>query len=321
VSATLLPFLTFIAVVAAVAGVYSIVSDLYLRDRVRVSRRVDEEFRKRLRDRAQKTLMLKDLRDLSAGAPVDDAEQNNLRSRFEAMVEQSGLEITPGRLLSIAVGSGLALALLGGLVRREPIAAAVGALLGGGVPLAYVNFMRNRRSEKLLSQLPDAFDLMSRVIRAGQTMAQGLQSVSDEFSAPIAGEFAFCYEQQNLGLSPETAMRELARRTGLLEVKIFVLAMLVQQQTGGNLAEMLDKLSAIIRERYKMRGKIKALTAEGRMQAIVLLGLPPFVFMLMMWLNRDYAGILLAHPALMWTLVISETIGALWIRKIVNFDF
>jgi tight adherence protein B len=313
----LLPILTFVAVVAAVAGVYSIVSDLYLRDRVQVSRRVDEEFRKRL----QKTLMLKDLRDLSAGAPVDDAEQNNLRSRFEAMVEQSGLEITPGRLVAIAVGSGLALAFLGGLVRREPIAAAVGALLGGGVPLAYVNFMRNRRSEKLLSQLPDAFDLMSRVIRAGQTMAQGLQSVSDEFSAPIAGEFAFCYEQQNLGLSPETAMRELARRTGLLEVKIFVLAMLVQQQTGGNLAEMLDKLSAIIRERYKMRGKIKALTAEGRMQAIVLLGLPPFVFMLMMWLNRDYAGILLAHPALLWTIVISETIGALWIRKIVNFDF
>jgi tight adherence protein B len=321
VSATLLPFLTFLAVVAAVAGAYSIVSDLYLRDRVRVSRRVDEEFRKRLRDRAQKTLMLKDLRDLSAGAPGEGMEQTNMRSRFEAMVEQSGLEITPGRLVAIAVGSGLALAFLGGLVRREPIAAAVGALLGGGVPLAYVNFMRNRRSEKLLSQLPDAFDLMSRVIRAGQTMAQGLQSVSDEFSAPIAGEFAFCYEQQNLGLSPETAMRELARRTGLLEVKIFVLAMLVQQQTGGNLAEMLDKLSAIIRERYKMRGKIKALTAEGRMQAIVLLGLPPFVFMLMMWLNRDYAGILLAHPALLWTIVISETIGALWIRKIVNFDF
>ncbi len=105
-------------------------------------------------------------------------------------------------------------------------------------------------------------------------MAQALQAVADEFAPPIAGEFAYCYEQQNLGLSPETAMRELARRTGLLEVKIFVTAVLVQQQTGGNLAEMLDKLSSIIRERYQLRGKIKTLTAEGRIQGIILLGLP-----------------------------------------------
>jgi tight adherence protein B len=200
------------------------------------------------------------------------------------------------------------------------ITAAAGALIGAAVPVVYVNMKRNQRQEKLLSQLPDAFDLMSRVIRAGQTMSQGLQAVSDEFSPPIAGEFAFCYEQQNLGLSSETAMRELARRTGLVELKIFVLAMLVQQQTGGNLAEMLDKLSAIVRERYKMRGKVKALTAEGRMQAMVLLGLPPGMFLLMLLLNRQFAGILLEYPPLLWGIVISESIGALWIRKIVNFD-
>ena len=316
----LLPLLTFIAVVAAVAGVYSLVSDLYLRDRARVSRRVDDEFRKRLRDRAQKSLMFKDLRDLAAGA-ADGGEQNSLRKRFETMVEQSGLDLTPKRLLLIAGGSAVALGSLGGLVRENILVAGVGALIGGGAPLAYVNFVRNRRTNKLLSQLPDAFDLMSRVIRAGQTMAQALLAVSDEFAAPIAGEFAFCYEQQNLGLPPENAMRELARRTGLIEVKIFVLAMLVQQQTGGNLAEMLDKLAHIIRERYKLRGKIKALTAEGRMQAAVLLGLPPTILVIMLSMNRDYAGVLLSHPSLLWTTVISEAIGALWIRKIVNFDF
>src|SRR5262249_57164429 len=122
--------------------------------------------------------------------------------------------------------------------------------------------------------LPDAFDLMARVIRAGQTMSQAIQSVADEFDQPLAGEFAYCYEQQNLGLSPEVALRDLARRTGLVEVKIFVLAMLVQQQTGGNLAELLDKLSGVVRERFRVPGKIKALTAEGRMQATVLLVLP-----------------------------------------------
>ena len=316
-----LTFLTFLAVVMACAGIYSIMSDVYLRDRSRVSQRVDDEFRKRVRARAQKSLLFKDFGTLVADAVAGEEERPGLRQWFEAMVEQSGLDLTPSKLLTIAVGTSLGLGLLGGLLRHNILVAAVGAIVGGAAPIFYVNVKRNARLEKLLSQLPDAFDLMSRVIRAGQTMSQGLQSVADEFSAPIAGEFAFCYEQQNLGLSPETTLRELARRTGLLELKIFVLAMLVQQQTGGNLAELLDKLSHIIRERYKMRGKIRALTAEGRVQALILLGLPPFMFLLMLTMNRSYAGVLLENPTLIWMTLISETIGGLWIRKIANFNF
>ncbi|MGC1721580.1 MAG: type II secretion system F family protein [Isosphaeraceae bacterium] len=315
-----LTFLTFAAVVTACAGLYSIVSDVYLRDRSRVSQRVDEEFRKRARARAQKSLLFKDHHALSADV-AGEAERPSLGQRFETMVEQSGLDLTPSRLLTIVVGTSLGLGLLGGLVRHNILVAAVGAIVGGAAPIFFVRFKRNARSEKLLSQLSDAFDLMSRVIRAGQTMMQGLQAVADEFSPPIATEFAFCFEQQNMGLAPETALRELARRTGLLELKIFVLAMLVQQQTGGNLAELLDKLSHIIRERYKLRGKIQALTAEGRMQAMVLLGLPPALFLLMLVINRSYAGLLLEHTSLIWMTFISEAIGGLWIRKIVNFDF
>jgi tight adherence protein B len=321
VNPAVLPFLTFIAVVTACAGVYSIVSDLYLRDRTRVSQRVDDEFRKRVRARAQRSVLFKDLRALSTDLAGGDDARQRLKERFEAMVEQSGLDLGPQKLLLIAGGTSLALGLLGGLLRQNILAAGAGAFLGALVPIVYVNNKRNARIEKLLSQLPDAFDLMSRVVRAGQTMSQGLQAVADEFAPPIAGEFAFCYEQQNLGLAPETAMRELARRCGLVELKIFVLAMLVQQQTGGNLAELLDKLAHMIRERYKMRGKIKALTAEGRVQAMVLLGLPPLMFMIMMAMNRTYAAVLLDHPTLIWTIFISETIGGLWIRKIVNFDF
>ncbi|MGB2609854.1 MAG: type II secretion system F family protein [Isosphaeraceae bacterium] len=315
-----LTFLTFAAVVTACAGLYSIVSDVYLRDRSRVSQRVDEEFRKRARARAQKSLLFKDHHALSVDV-AGEAERPSLGQRFETMIEQSGLDLTPSKLLTIVVGTSLGLGLLGGLVRHNILVAAVGAIVGGAAPIFFVKFKRNARSEKLLSQLSDAFDLMSRVIRAGQTMSQGLQAVADEFSPPVATEFAFCFEQQNLGLAPETALRELARRTGLLELKIFVLAMLIQQQTGGNMAELLDKLSHIIRERYKLRGKIQALTAEGRMQAMVLLGLPPGLFLLMLVINRSYAGLLLEHTSLIWMTVISETIGGLWIRKIVNFDF
>ena len=162
---------------------------------------------------------------------------------------------------------------------------------------------------------------MSRVVRAGQTMSQALQAVADEFAQPVAAEFAYCYEQQNLGLSAEAALRDLARRTGLLEVKIFVLAILVQQQTGGNLAEMLDKLAVVIRERARIRGKIKTLTAEGRLQAIVLLALPVFLLVVLMILNPTYTGVLLEHTNLLIAVLVSEVLGALWIRKIVNFDF
>ena len=140
-------------------------------------------------------------------------------------------------------------------------------------------------------------------------------------SQPIAAEFAYCYEQQNLGLSSENSLRELSRRTGLLEIKIFVVAVLVQQQTGGNLAELLDKLSTIVRDRFRIRGQVKALTAEGRLQGMVLLGLPPGMFVIMMLINREYASVLLQHPTLITATIVSELIGALWIRKIVNFDF
>jgi tight adherence protein B len=319
VSPALLTILTFGAGVTAVAGLYSIVSDLFLRDRKRVGERVDDEFRNRQRERAKKSLLFKDLGQLSAEADADDAP--GIRGKFEAMIEQSGLDVTARKLLAISATAALTLGGLGGLVRQSLVVAAALALVGAAVPLLYVQHKRKARIEKLLSQLPDSFDLMGRIIRAGQTMSQALQAVADEFPQPIAVEFGYCYEQQNLGLPPEAAMRDLARRTGLVEIRIFVMAIMVQQQTGGNLAELLDKLAHIIRERYRIRGEVRTLTAEGRMQAAVLLGLPPALFLIMMVMNRDYASILLEYPALIWTTLAFEGLGALWIRKIVNFDF
>jgi tight adherence protein B len=320
-SPALLTLLTFLAVVLAVCGVYSVLSDLYLRDRSRVSRRVDEEFRKRQREQARSSALFKNLGQLSVEA-ADSGENAGLRQRFEALVAQSGLvNLTPRRLLSIMAGVGLAAGGLLALVRQSLLVGVVAGLVGAGIPLLYVAMKRKKRLEKLINQLPDAFDLMARVIRAGQTMSQALQAVADEFDQPIAGEFAYCYEQQNLGLSPELALRDLARRTGLLEIKIFVLGLLVQQQTGGNLAELLDKLANVVRERFRIRGKVKALTAEGRMQAVVLLALPPLLFLIILVINRSYGQALLNNPGILYAMFIAEAVGALWIRKIINFDF
>ena len=312
---------TFLAPVLVVAGAYSILSDLFLRDRSRVSKRVDEEFHKRQRDRAQASALFKDLVPLPADDTTEVEGTPTLGQRFEALVEQSGLNLTSQRLLAIMAGAGLAVGSLAGFLLHSVLIGATAALVAATLPYLYVYFKRKSRMDKMMAQLPDTFDLMARVIRAGQTMSQALQAVADEFDEPIRSEFSYCYEQQNLGLSAEIALRDLARRTGLLEIKIFVLALLVQQQTGGNLAELLDRLATVVRERFRIRGKVSALTAEGRIQAIVLLSMPPVLFLIMMLLNRTYGQVLLDRPAILAGIFGAETAGALWIRQIVNFDF
>lgn len=320
-SPALLTLLTFLAGALAVAGVYSIVSDLYLRDRSRFSRRVDEELRAKQREQIRRSKVFKNLRELSIETEEVADTTPTWRDRFVTMVEQSGLRITPQQLLMLMVGGGCVFGMVSLVIRWNLLLAVLAGIAGTVLPFFYVYKKRQARLEKLLSQLPDAFDLMARVVRAGQTMAQALQAVADEFDQPVAGEFAYCYEQQNLGLSPEISLRDLAQRTGLLEVRIFVLALMVQQQSGGNLAELLDKLATVIRERFRLRGRIRALTAEGRLQAAVLLVLPLGLLLLLMVLSKTYAEALAKYPNMIVGMLVAEAIGALWIRKIVNFDF
>jgi tight adherence protein B len=216
---------------------------------------------------------------------------------------------------------GLVIAAAAYLFSWQWLYAVPAGLVGCVLPTLYVCFIRTRRLEKLLTQIPDTFDLMARTMRAGQTISQALQAVADECSAPIAEEFRYCCEQQNLGLSPEAALRELARRTGALELKIFVLAVVVHRQSGGNLTELLDKLAKVVRERFRIRGKIKSLTAEGRMQALVLLGLPPFMMLLLLLIARPYMMELFKFPMLIVGMFVAMTIGGVWMRRIINFDF
>ncbi|WP_165250970.1 type II secretion system F family protein [Paludisphaera soli] len=310
------------AAVAFVAAVYQVASDLFLRDRTRVNDRVDVEFlkRKAAAAKAKKASLFKNLDQMDAAVRAGEGSPT-LAQSFESMVEQSGLDVTPGRLLSIAGGASGVLGLLVFVVRGRPLEAGLAAALGFVAPLFYVKKVRDARIERLRSQLPEAFELMARVVRAGQSLAQAVLSVAQEFPQPISAEFAFCYEQQNLGLSPEVTFRELNRRTGIVELKIFVLAVLVQQQTGGNLAEMLLKLAAVVRDRYRIRGEIQSLTAESRMQGWTLAAMPPIMLLVMLVLNYSYAIMLFDHSEILTMTCIMEVVGMLWIRKIVNFDF
>lgn len=317
----LLIVLGFVAGFLLIFGVNLLIQDVFDARRQRARQRIEEELALRQRERARGTVEFKELYQLAAEGYGEVRVRATLRERFVKLVDESGMAMRPGRLAMIAVGLAALLGLPVGLATGSWLLGLLTAPLGAALPILYVSIIRSKRQEKLLSQLPEAFELMSRSMRAGQTISQALQSVADEFAPPISLEFGYCYDQQNLGLSPEAAMRDLARRTGLLELKIFVLAVMVHRQTGGNLSELLGKLAKVIRDRYRIRGAIKALTAEGRLQAIILMALPPLMLAAMLVVNRPYAMTLFEYPALLIGMFISMTMGGFWMHRIISFDF
>lgn len=322
-SGAIIVALAFMAGVLVVYAGNLVVTDLFQKDQEELRRRMEKEMELRQQERAKTSLLVKkDLGEMAEEAWEETTrDPTSLRERLREMTEQSGLNLSVKRLLWIAAGSGVVLGLLAALFTQNGLVGGAAGLLSAALPLMYVQMKRQQRLDKLRAQLPDAFDLMGRVLRAGQTIGQAIHTVSTEFKAPVAQEFGYCYEQQNLGLSPDYAFRDLGRRTGLLEVRVFVMAMLIQRQTGGNLTELLEKLAGIVRDRYRMRAKVQGLTAEGRFQALVLLALPLLMYTALLVVNRPYALKLFDHHVLPIGCLVSMTIGALWIRKLVNFEF
>jgi len=319
----------FVAGFLFIFGMNLLISDLAAQRRQHLQEQLQLEHRLRAQQRARGALAKKDdagktgyLSQIVAEGKVEPAAGESFWSRYRRMVDQSGLNVNATQLIVLSLVLGLLPALVvAAFFPHSWLIAIVLAFLGGSLPTAFVSMKCRQRKEKLLSQLPDAFELMSRVLRSGQTISQALQVVADEASDPIADELGYCYEQQNLGLSSEAALRDLARRTDLLEMRIFVVAVSVNRETGGNLSRLLDKLSRVIRERYRIRGQIKALTAEGKMQAVILLGLPWILTGVLVVTSRDYISQLFELPAAMGVMLISQIIGALWMRAIINFDF
>lgn len=322
--------LAFFAGFLFVFGINLFIVDMAERRRQQFREQVELEMRLRQRERTRVALAGKDLSEIAAELEADRVGSPGLARRMARMVEQSGLPLTPTQLVTasflLAFIPAVTLLTVFPLLEIMSVWQAMWiagpvAFLASAVPTTIVAVLAHRRREKLMSQLPDAFDLMSRVLRAGQTTAQAMQAVADEFDDPIAIEFGYCYEQQNLGLSPETALGDLAYRTELLEIRMFVVSMMINREAGGNLSELLDKLSFVIRERYQIRGHIRALTAEGKLQALILIGLPFLVLTSLMITTPSYALTLFAYPWLLIGMLLANLVGYLWMRSIINFDF
>lgn len=311
------PALTAGAIIAGLGCGAFVVYEVLLRYRGQVRHRLSEEFGDS-RLRTSRTTLFKDLSRLAQEA---DAEQGSLWSRWELILEQADVNFSLRQLLLFTLLSGV-FAALAVVLAFQSVAGSCAALLpGAALPALYTLARRRKRIETLRRQLPDAFEIMARSIRAGQTVPRAFQVVADDFDPPLGDEFGWCYEQQNLGLPPDVALRDLARRTGVAELQMLVVALLVQRQSGGSPVELLENLALVVRKRNRLREKVKALTAEGRMQAMVLLCIPPLVIAAVSATNPDYLSALWDQPWLLAGMAASEVIGALWIRRIITFRY
>lgn len=236
-------------------------------------------------------------------------------------LEQAGVAFSSSQFLMMTVGMGLVGAVIS-LYFRLSIWVVPFAALGMALfPFLFVFFKRKRRMSKFASQLPEALELISRALRAGHSLAAGFNLVGDEMAEPIRIEFARCYEEQNFGIPLEEAIQGMTQRVPNLDLKFFATAVIMQRQTGGDLAEILDKIGHLIRERFKIWGQIQALTGEGRLSGIVLLALPPVLFLVMYKLNPDYVMVLFRDELgkkMLAFAVVMQLIGAYVIRKIIN---
>lgn len=240
---------------------------------------------------------------------------------LQGLLEQSGIPLSAGKffLLSIACGiAGTAIATMSSLTRvYAPLMFPIAAV----IPYLYMLYVRSKRLTQFSAQLPEALDLLGRSLRSGYSLGAGIGLVAEEMPAPLGPEFARAFDEQNFGVPLEETLETMTKRIPNVDLRFFATAVTLQRQTGGDLAEILDKLGRLIRERFKLAGQVQALTGEGRLSGIVLLGLAPGLFCVMYFLNPEYTMVLINDPTgrqLMAGALFLQFVGALWIKKIIN---
>lgn len=240
---------------------------------------------------------------------------------LKMMLDQADLHVTPSRLVMFSGMAGMLAALAVSVISVSILLMLAAGLVATTLPFAHVYYKRKKRFEAFLENLPDALDLMSRALSAGHAFSEALHMVSAEMPEPIAGEFRKAYEEQNLGLSLKLAMENLTQRIPLLDLRMCVTAVMIQRETGGNLAEILEKVAHTIRERFRIMGDLKTLTTSSRMSAWLLCGLPIFVTVVITIMNPEYMSILWKDQRghyLIAAAMFLQVTGMLIVRKILD---
>ncbi len=273
-----------------------------------------------LEARALKGSILRDKREAKTSISAALSKLSVISS-LQTMLDQANIPFSATTTIINLVGLGAA-SYIGCHLLETELWVRIGVGLGIIVlPLVAIFIKRKMRINKFVNQLPDVFELMGQALRAGHSLANSILLISQQMPDPVRTEFALVFHEQNLGIKIEDALQSMAKRVGVMDVSFFVTAVCIQRQTGGDLAEVLDNISGVIRERIKLFGMVKALTAEGRLSGWVLLALPVAVFIMEMVVNPDYANKLIDTEMGRYMLIagaVAQILGLAMIQKIVN---
>jgi tight adherence protein B len=245
----------------------------------------------------------------------------NVGHRLKLFLDQADVKWTPSLLLLVSLSACFLSAFLMHRFLRLGAASLLFGMVPGALPFLYVSWMRKRRSAHILTNLPDALDLMVNALRVGHSMMGSLGHAATEAPGPLGRELRLCFEEQKFGIDLRTALDHLVTRVPLLDLRIIATAIMINKESGGNLAEVLEKTGRVIRERFRIKQQIQVHTAQGRLTGVILFALPVVLCGLMYLANHDFMRSLFVNPKgvrLVEIAAVMNILGSLLIRKIVN---
>lgn len=313
----LFALLGFLAVVLALEGVYNLWASTRSDEARRIGSRL-EALRGEVRtevslQRVQERSRLPWLQDLVASTAPGE--------RLSLFVRSSGLQVTAAELLLISAVLAAVGFALPALLGRPPVLGAAAALALAWLPWWRVSSARSKRVQRFEQQFPEALDMMGRAMRAGHAFPTAVKMCGDEMAEPMGRDFRILSDEMNYGVPAAEALQNLAQRVPLPDVSYFVVAVMIQRESGGNLAELLDSISAILRARLKLLGEVRTLSAEGRLSAIILTALPFGVALVVNLVNPEFMKVLWTDPAglkVVGGALFMMVLGMLWMRSIIR---
>ncbi len=316
-SFVLFAIVAFLAVVLSFEGLYNIWASRSSPEAKRIARRLDalvgETTRSAGIERSHR----------QGRMPRLNGMLGKLRSgrHLQRFVTASAMQVSPAELIAMSLGLCVFGLLLPGLFGKPPI---FGVALGLGLTLLpwwRVASRRRTRIERIERQFPEALDLMGRAMRAGHAFPSAVKMVADELPDPLGRDFRILFDEMNYGVSANDALAHLADRVPVPDVSYFVVAVMIQRESGGNLAELLDKIATIVRERLKLLGEVRTLSAEGKLSAIILTALPFGVGLVVNLVNPKFMEVLWTDPAglrMVGVALFMMLLGMLWMRSIIR---
>jgi tight adherence protein B len=243
--------------------------------------------------------------------------------RLQTLLHQADMQVRAGNFLAISAALGIFLGVLGLELSNRAELAVVFLAIGATLPYFYASYQRSKRFARFEETFPEAIELLARATRAGHAFTTAIELIGNELGEPVGGEFRKMFEEQKFGLPVRDALLNMAERVPLIDMKFFVTSVMLQRETGGNLAEILDKLSYVIRERFKILRQVRVYTAQGRLTMIILMSLPPGVVAMFAFMDLNFIRPLWTDPighGLIAAGVVMQTIGFFLIKRIIHIQ-